>query len=115
MLALWTGMLAGPLTALLVLQVNYTLSYVACEVRQTWFLHLTTAVGCLAVAAAGVWAWRAGYAPRELDEPLTPPVSRATSDVRARWMAVAAAALSAWFVLVIITMSIPVVVLETCQ
>jgi hypothetical protein len=114
-LALWTGVLAGPLVWLGLLEVNYVLSYVACETRQTWFLHLATAVAAALVAGAGFCAWRAGHGPAELPEPLTAPVSADTCDARTRWMAHAAVASSAWFILVILSMSIPVVVLGTCQ
>jgi uncharacterized membrane protein len=114
-LALWTGILAGPLVMLVLLQTNYTLSYVACETRQTWFLHLATAAAVVVVAAAGLWGWRAGRSPLSLSEPLTAPVSPETCDGRARWMALAAIASSAWFIVVILAMSVPVIVLETCQ
>ncbi len=50
--ALWTGVLAGPIVFLVLLQTNYVLAYVACETRQTWFLHLATAAAVLLVAAA---------------------------------------------------------------
>jgi hypothetical protein len=113
--ALWTGILAGPVVWLTLLEANYVMSYVSCETRQTWFLHLATLVSVVIVAAAGAWGWSAGRGPRELPEPLTPPVSPGTCDVRTRWMAHAAAALSAWFILVILAMEVPVVVLRTCQ
>ena len=114
-LALWTGVLAGPLVWLALLQTNYVLSYVACETRQTWFLHLATALSVALVGAAGAWAWRAGHGPTDLPEPLTPPVSHETCDTRVRWMAYFAAASSVWFIIVIVAMSVPVLVLRTCQ
>ena len=113
--ALWTGVLAGPLVWLMLLEVNYVLSYVSCEARQTWFLHLATLVSVALVAAAGAWGWSAGRGPRELPEPLTEPVSAATCDVRTRWMGHASVGLSAWFILVILAMEVPVIVLRTCQ
>jgi hypothetical protein len=113
-LALWTGTLAGPLVWLTLLQTNYTLSYVACETRQTWFLHLAIAIGAFAVGAAGLWGWRAGHAASS-GEISTAPVSEATRQARIGWMAVLAALTSAFFIVVIIAMSIPVVVLKTCQ
>jgi hypothetical protein len=113
-LALWTGVLAGPLVWLALLQTNYVLSYVACETRQTWFLHAATGVAALLVAAAGAWGWRAGRGPADLPEPLTAPVGPDTCDARTRWMAHAAVASSGWFILVILSMAIPVVVLGPC-
>lgn len=114
-LALWTGALAGPIVWLVLLQTNYVLSYVACETGQTWFLYLAIVVAVGLVAAAGAWAWRAGSGPFETPEPMTPPLSRETRDVRARWMARFAALISIWFIIVILAMSVPVVVLKTCQ
>lgn len=113
--ALWTGVLAGPVVWLSLLEANYVMSYVACETRQTWFLHLATAVSVVLVAAAGLWAWSQGHGPSGLPEPVTEPVSPETCDARARWMAYAAAGSSAWFIIVIIAMEVPVIVLRTCQ
>ena len=113
-LALWSGVLAGPVVWLTLLQTNYVLSYVACETRQTWFLHLAVAVSVVIVGAAGLWAWREARAPY-LAEPLTAPVSEGTRQGRIAWMAHLAALSSAFFVLVIISMSIPAAVLKSCQ
>jgi hypothetical protein len=114
-LALWTGALAGPLVWLTLLEANYVMSYVACEKQQTWFLHAATGVAVALVAAAGLWAWSAGHRPRDLDEPLTPPVGAGTCDSRVRWMSIFAAAACAWFILVILAMEVPILVLRTCQ
>jgi len=113
--ALWLGVLAGPVLTLILLQTNYVMSYVACESRQTWFLHLATAVAAALVTATGAWAWCAGHGPAHLPEPSTPPVSPETCDARMRWMAHVAAASSLWFLIVIFSMSVPVVVLRPCQ
>jgi hypothetical protein len=113
--ALWIGVLAGPVVWLVLLEWNYVLSYVACETRQTWFLHLATVLSVAAVAGAGLWGWSAGRGDLSLDEPLTPPVSAATCTIRARWMAVAAAALSVFFIIVILSMEVPILLLRECQ
>ena len=113
--ALWTGVLAGPAVWLTLLEANYVLSHVACEMRQTWFLHVNTIVAVGLVAAAGLWAWRAAHRPRDWSEPLTAPVSPETCDLRARWMSRVAAVSSAWFILVIIAMEVPAIVLRPCQ
>jgi hypothetical protein len=114
-LALWTGMLAGPLLWLFLLEWNYVASYVACELRQTWFLHVPTVGAVALVAAAGLWAWREGRGPSDLPEPLTEPVGPETCDSRTRWMAHAAAASSIWFIIVILSMEVPILILRTCQ
>jgi hypothetical protein len=113
--ALWTGSLAGPVVWLVLLETNYVLSYVACETRQTWFLYVAVVAAVALVGGAGAWAWRAGAGPLEDREPLTPPLSSETREVRVRWMARFAAATSIWFIIVILSMAVPVVVLKTCQ
>lgn len=97
--ALWTGVLAGPVVWLTLLETNYVMSYVACEVRQTWFLHLATLIAVALTAGAGLWGWSAGQG----------------ENPRARWMGHASLASSIWFILVILSMEIPVIVLRTCQ
>ena len=114
-LALWTGLLTGPLAWLALLEFNYAFAYVACETREKWFLHLATIVAAALVAAAGAWAWRAGNDPFEPAHRPSPPLSAATCDSRSRWMAYAAAVSSAWFIIVIFAMEVPLALLEVCQ
>lgn len=113
--ALWAGMLAGPIVALMLQELNYVLSYVACETRQTWFLHLSAFVAIAAVAAVAVWAWRASDGHPLSDEHPTDPLSDETRRQRARWMSGFGVAMSLTSILVILSMEIPVVVLRTCQ
>lgn len=114
-LPLWLGILAGPLAWLSLLQWNYVASYVSCETRQTWFLHAATLLALALTAAAGAWAWRTGGGlsvdPREPTEPL----GDATRAARTLWMARLAALFSAWFVIVMLAMEVPILILETCQ
>jgi hypothetical protein len=113
MAALLAGVLTGPVVWLTLLEVNYVLSYVACEQGHTWFLHAATLAAAAVVACAGWLAWRSG--PAADDERRAAPVTRATSESRARWMSLAGVALSAWFVLVILAMEIPLSVLRACD
>lgn len=106
-------MLAGPLVWFAILEADYVMSYVACESRHTWFLHAANLLSVALVAAAGWLAWRSG--PAASDEHPTEPVTRATSESRARWMSMVGVALSMWFILVILAMEIPVLVLRTCE
>jgi hypothetical protein len=115
MAALWLGVLAGPLAWAALLETNYVLSYVACEQRHTWMLHLATAVALAVVAAAAWVTWQ--VAPAELHyererAPSTDPGE--TAVIRARFMAIGGLALCAWFALVIVAMEIPVLVLKPC-
>jgi hypothetical protein len=113
--ALWIGVLAGPLAWSALLETNYVLSYVACEQRQTWMLHLPVAIALVLVATAAVLSWRA--APhglsyeREREASIDPGD---TAIIRARFMAISGLALCAWFALVIIATEIPVLVLKPC-
>lgn len=99
----------------MLLEVNYVLSYVACEMKTRWFLHVATLVAVVLVGAAGLWSWSA-----RLDDPfgpeaISPPLSEETSVQRVHWMAAAGVAFSLGFILLIIASHIPVVVLKTCQ
>ena len=110
--ALWVGLLGGPVVWFTVLEANYVMSYVACESRHTWFLHGLNLVCAAVVAGAGLLAWRSG--PGESAEHPTPPITRETSENRARWMSLGGVILSLWFVVVILAMEIPVAVIPSC-
>ena len=119
--AQWFGLLAGPITYLVLLQTVYTLGYVACETRSTWFLHVCTLVATIVVTAAGVLGWRAAAGdPVRLEHPETAePLSLATTDEvrrqRSTWMGVMAAGQSVLFLLLIVALEFPILVLHECQ
>jgi hypothetical protein len=110
----WIGVLAGPLVWAALLETNYVLSYVACEQRLGWMLHLATAAALTIVASAAVIAWRVapslGY---DLErEASTNPAD--TAVIRARFMAMGGLALCAWFAVAIVATDIPAMVLKPC-
>ena len=111
-LALWTGLLAGPLAWAALLQTNYLLSYVACEESQTWMLHLGTAVAVALVAAGAAASWHAA--------PALGPEEHAAADpqraiaLRARFMALGGLAMCAFFAIVILATAVPAMVLPPC-
>jgi hypothetical protein len=112
---LWIGVLAGPLCWSALLETNYVLSYVACEQRQTWMLHVAAALALMLVAGAAALTWRAaphGLSYERERAGSTDPVD--TAIIRAQFMAIGGLALCAWFTLVIIAMEIPVLVLKPC-
>lgn len=104
--ALWAGLAAGPLAWAALLQTNYVLSYVACEQRHTWMLHLATAVALALVALGALAAWRA--------RPADDEIASATAEARARFMATGGLALCAGFALVILATELPVLILRPC-
>ena len=106
---LWSGLMAGPLAWAALLEVNYVLSYVSCELRTKWMLHASTAVALVLVALGAAAAWR-GWTAVSADEAGPQDVRVA----RARNMAIGGLALCAWFALVIVATEIPVMVLRPC-
>lgn len=58
-LALWAGVLAGPLATLTQLQVNYALVLWACGAGgREWPLHLVSLLALLVSIGAGLLSWR---------------------------------------------------------
>lgn len=114
-MALWFGLLTGPLVWLTLLQTNYILAYVACETGRTWFMHAVVAGAVLLVTAAGLAAWRTSDEPLVSSESRSDPLTVETQRQRARWMRVAGVVFSAWFILVILAMEVPILVLRECQ
>lgn len=110
---LWIGVLAGPIMWAILLETNYVLSYVACEQRHKWMLHLATALAALIVAIAGYFAWRAAPPLGSTEEPTADRDQ--TRVLRARFMAIGALVLSAWFILVILSTEIVISILEVCS
>ena len=110
--ALWAGVLTGPLAWAALLQTNYVLSYVACEQRQSWMLHLSAAVALVLVLAAAIAAWLAAPALGSGDDRGETPAE--TRHVRRRFMALAGLAMCAWFAIVILATEIPALVLHPC-
>ena len=114
LVALWAGILAGPLAWAALLQTNYVLSYVACEQQQTWMLHLATAIALVVVAGAAFAAWRAAPALKPMTDDHAAADPAAASLLRRRFMAFAALALSAWFGIVILATHIAALVQHPC-
>jgi cytochrome c biogenesis factor len=110
--ALWFGVLAGPLAWAALLQTNYVLSYVACEHRQTWMLHLAAALAIVVIAMGGLTAWRAMQ--RSDAHHRESADTAETAAKRTRFMAVGGVILCAWFALVVFATFIPVLVLHPC-
>jgi hypothetical protein len=113
LLALWIGVLAGPLVWASLLQTNYTMSYVACEQRHTRMLHLATAVALALIALAALTTWRAAPPLGHHELPSVDPDE--TALLRARFMVIGGLALCVFFALVIVATAIPALVLNPCS
>lgn len=113
-LALWSGVLTGPIVWLCLLELNYVLAHVACVTGSRWFLHAAVVAALAIVVLAGFAAWsvRVGG---PTDHAITPPGIEATLRQQLRWMRMAGVVTSAWFVVVILAMEIPITVLEGCR
>jgi hypothetical protein len=105
-------MLAGPLTWAALVETNYVLSYVACEHRGAWMLHLASGVALVVIGAGAAIAWLAAPPLGARDVPSIGPGD--VAEARARFMALTALALCGWFALVVIATGIPVLVLHPC-
>lgn len=112
--ALWAGVLTGPIVWLCLLEVNYVLAHVACQTRSRWFLHAASATAAVLVLIAGYAAWSARAAGPH-DHETTAPASEETREQQYRWMRLAGLAVSAWFIVVIVAMEVPLFVLEACR
>lgn len=107
--ALWFGVMAGPVSWYLHLNVSYALVRKICETGDVWLLHLTTLV-TLTPALAGVFvAWRCW---RRLGEPGV--AAGAGTLGRSRFMALGGLGLSGFFTLVLLVAWIPDFLIEAC-
>lgn len=112
---MWSGLLTGPIVWLMLLEFNYVSAYVACESRATWFMHAAVLIGVAMVALAGMLAWRARYGEFYDHDPATDPLATETRTLRSNWMSISGVAISAWFIVVILAMEVPILVLKECQ
>jgi hypothetical protein len=56
--ALWAGVLAGPMAALVQLQANYALVLWVCGTGRAWALHAVSLAALAVAVGAGLLAWR---------------------------------------------------------
>lgn len=108
--ALWFGVLAGPISFLLNLQLNYMLTPWVCKHGGQLVLHIVPLIFLVIVAAAG-WvslrSWRRTGSEWRADGGGVIP--------RSRFLAVLGVLTSALFVLVILAQWIPNLFLSPCQ
>lgn len=109
-LALWTGVLTGPVVFLILLETNYVLNDWACDVGHWWPMHVAAAVATAITAAALLLAWRNWVASGR-----GWPEDDAGSIARSRFLGALGVLASGGFVLVMIAQWIPVMLLGPCQ
>jgi hypothetical protein len=109
-LALWTGILAGPVAWLLQMQTGYALVPWACATGHVFVLHLVTLAGLLIAAAGALLAWRDW---RRFGKQW--PQARGGPQMRRRFMAVLGLLTSVMFFFVILAQGIPSFILNPCQ
>jgi hypothetical protein len=109
-LALWTGVLAGPIVWLLSFEANYALAPWACIFQTKLALYLVSLAALILCAGSGIIAWRQWI---ELGKEW--PGTGGGAIPRSRIMAVGGVLLSAMFFLVILAQAIPAVLLEACE
>jgi hypothetical protein len=109
-LALWTGILAGPLAWAFDLGVSYALVKWTCVSHRDGALHLVTVTSLLVVAGGALVSWLAlQHAGADVHTDGSDPLQRA------RFMAILGLASSALFALTIGAAAIPNWVLDACQ
>ena len=108
--ALWTGVLAGPIIWLCSFEANFALAPWACIFQVKLALYVVSFLGLLLCAASGVLAWQQWKAvgtelPGDGGGPLP----------RIRVMALSGVVLSASFFLIVLAQAIPELMLAPCE
>jgi len=98
--ALWTGILAGPVAWAIVFELKYALIDYACRNHAHWLFWIFVAGGLLICAYGAFSGWRG---------------KAADASPRAQFMGIAGIALSIAFAVFIIAMSIPDLYLRPCE
>ena len=110
LLALWFGVLAGPIAWLVQMETNYILAQLVCSRASEVALHLISLSALLLAAAGGFTAWRLWQrSGREW------PGESGGILPRSRFMAVLGLLMSSQFFLVILAQEIPSLFFKPCQ
>lgn len=109
-IALWAGVLVGPIAALTQLETNYALVLWACYAKKYWPLHLVSLLALVLTIIAGVFAYLHWSPMRE----------QAREDAggvvpRSAFMAAVGVLISGLMVLVIIAQWLAIFTYDACQ
>lgn len=108
--ALWTGILSGPIVWLLSFEANFALAPWACVFQAKLALYLVSIAALLLTASGGLLAWRQWSAAGK-----AAPGDEAGALPRIRVMAIGGVLMSGMFFLVILAQAIPELVLGACE
>ncbi len=107
---MWSGLLAGPLAWLLVLEINFALVPWACAFAVKWPLWLVTAGGLAVSAGGGALSWNAWRkAGREW------PSEAGGAIPRSRFLAAGGVLISVFFFVALIAQGVTQAILGACQ
>jgi hypothetical protein len=109
---LWTGMLGATFAWALHLVYSYSLVPAACAAGMGYLMYLGIPLFLGLALGSGYCAWRGWELSRELPSPDDP-----TYEVmkRVRFMALCGLAMSAFFAMVIIAQSVPIIIQDPCE
>src|SRR4051794_27295319 len=109
-LALWAGVLAGPVAFALDEEISYAVTQNACSTGDHVFLHLASLLALCLIAAGAVSAWRVFVRlPAGADQ------TRGGEWDRSRFMAIAGLVLCLIFTLFVIAEAVPRFILGPCD
>lgn len=109
-LALWTGVLAGPIVWLISFEAKFALAPWACVTQAKAALYVVSVLALLFSAGSGLLAWHEwGELGKE------PPGDGEGALPRGRIMAIGGVLLSLLFFLVILAQAIPELILKACN
>jgi hypothetical protein len=105
---LWAGLLVGPTSMLMQLEINYALVLWSCATGHTWPLHLVSVFALLVTVLAGFLAYRI-WRRLATDEDSGGPLARS------RFMAAVGILISLLMVAVIVAQWLPVFIHHPCE
>lgn len=115
-LALWTGILAGPVAWACDLEASYALVHWTCATQQWRVLHAITLLSLIVTAGGVAIAWMSWQHAISADrQPAAPGGPVRDERSRARFMAALGLSAGALFMLAILAGAIPRWVLDACQ
>lgn len=109
-IALWTGVLAGPILWLFSFQANFTLAPWACDFKNKAALFVVNILALILVAASGWIAWREWNAVGK-----EWPGGAGGALARERIMAGGGLLMSTMFFIVIVAQAVPNLILGACD